>query len=92
MSLISSQVYSQTLSHTMCSHYEGLMKSTVLSWRSSGIPVGEAQKIFNNEEHVETRVFLKKITRETYANPDAGRKFLESGQFREACLKVHRGF
>lgn len=81
-----------TISDSICQHYEGIMSRTVLSWRRSGIPVGTAQDIFNNEKDFKTQVFLYQITREVYADPVAGQEYIQSGRFRKDCLKVHRGY
>jgi len=68
------------------------MSSPVLIWRRDGVPVGTAQDIFKNEDDINTRIFLFQITRAIYADPVAGRKYIESGAFRRDCLKVHRGY
>ena len=81
-----------TISDSVCGMWENVMKSPVLSYRAQGIPIGTAESVFSSEEDVRTRVFLKQVTREIYAKPEAGRKYIESGNFRQDCVKTHRGY
>jgi hypothetical protein len=83
----------QSVSHAICQSYEGIMDSTILSWRQSGqIPIGAAEDVWNSESDARTRVFLKQITREIYRNPNAGQQYIKSGRFLSDCIKTHRGF
>jgi hypothetical protein len=81
-----------TISDTICEMYEGMMSNVVLSYRQQGLPVSIAESTFDSEEDIRTRVFLKRVAREIYANPEKGREYITSGQFRQACVTTHRGF
>lgn len=81
-----------TVSHNICRHYEHLMASSVLDFRQRGIPVSHAENIFTVERDIRTRVFLKDVTREIYADPEYGRRYLQSKSFFNDCLKTHRGY
>ena len=85
-------VQSQSLSHFQCQANQQIMEGQVLMFRDSGIPVGQAEEIWNTEDDARTRVFLKRVTRQIYKNPTAGRKYLQSGQFMDDCVKTHRGY
>lgn len=87
------QVQAQSISHTICSNYESIMGSTVLSWRQSGqIPIRVAEDVWNSEDDVRTRVFLKRVTREIYKDPMRGEDFLRSKRFFNECVATHRGY
>ena len=82
----------KTISDVICETSEALMGNVVLGYRARGIPVGSAENIFTSVQDINTRLFLTQVTREIYANPEAGREYLKSGQFRAACVKIHRGY
>lgn len=83
----------QSVSHAVCQSYEGIMESTILSWRQSGqIPISVAEDVWNSESDPRTRVFLKQVTREIYRNPQAGQQYLKGSRFLSDCIKTHRGF
>ena len=81
-----------SISDAACRNYENIMKNIILGYRAQGIPVGNAESAFKSEKDLNTRLFLKQLTREIYADPEAGRKFIQSGQFRADCVKIHRGY
>jgi hypothetical protein len=84
---------SQSVSHAICSNYEGIMGSTILPWRHGGqVPIGVAEDIWNSEDQVRTRVFLKRVTRDIYRDPATGQKYLASKRFFNDCLATHRGY
>lgn len=90
---LAGKAYSQSISHAICSNYEGIMGSTILPWRHGGsIPIGAAEDVWNSEDHVRTRVFLKRVTREIYRDPVNGQKYLASKRFFNDCVEVHRGY
>ena len=68
------------------------MKNQTIHFRQMGIPVGDAEKTYNSEDDVSTRVFLKRIVRQLYQDPVNGRRYLESGQFLNDCIRTHRGY
>ena len=83
----------QSVSHAICQSYEGIMESTILSWRQSGqIPISAAEDVWNSENDARTRVFLKQVTREIYRNPEGGQQYIKSGRFVNDCVKTHRGY
>ena len=85
--------FSQDMSTITCQIHEMVMKQQILPFRQQGIMgVGEAERMFNDEEDVRTRVFLKQYVRQLYADPAWGNKTLNSGQFKNACIKVNRGY
>ena len=81
-----------SISDAVCGNYENIMRNVVLGYRAQGIPVSNAERVFNSEKDANTRVFLKQLTREIYADPEAGREYIQSGRFRAACVKTHRGY
>lgn len=82
-----------TMSDVICQTHEMVMLNQILPFRQQGIMgVGEAQQQFNSEDDAGTRVFLKQYVRQLYADPAWGEKTLRSGQFRNSCAKVHRGY
>jgi hypothetical protein len=90
---ISPLTFSQDMSTVTCQIHEMVMLNQILPFRKQGIMgVGEAERQFNDEEDVRTRVFLKKFVREMYADPVMGEKVLRSGGFRNACIKINRGY
>lgn len=68
------------------------MKTEILKLRQQGAPLYSTLNLFNNEKNPGLRDFLQQETREIFADPDKGRKYLESGQFRPACIKAYRGY
>ena len=90
---ISQSTFSQDMSTVTCQIHEMVMLNQILPFRKQGIMgVGEAERQFNDENDVRTRVFLKKFVREMYADPVMGEKVLRSGGFRNACVKINRGY
>lgn len=85
-------IASAQISEAICSTWESVMKGQTLSFRQMGIPVDTAQDVFNSEDSVATRVFLKRTVRSIYADPVKGKAYLDSGQFIRECVKTHRGF
>ena len=85
--------FSQDMSTITCQIHETVMLNQILPFRKQGIMgVGEAERQFNDEEDARTRIFLKKYVREMYADPVMGEKVLRSGGFRNACVKINRGY
>lgn len=85
--------YAQSVSHAICSNYEGIMGSTILSWRQSGqIPISAAEDVWNSEDDVRTRILLKRVTREIYKDPARGQAYLSSKKFFNDCVLTHRGY
>jgi hypothetical protein len=83
----------QDMSTITCQIHEMVMGKQILPFRQQGImPVGEAERMFNDENDVRTRVFLKNTVRNLYANPAGAEKYLNSGQFMRDCVKVNRGY
>lgn len=86
-------VFSQDISTSICQVHEYVMMQQVLPYRKQGVlPVGEAENLFNDEDDVRTRVFLKQYARQLYADPAWGEKTLRSGQFKNTCIKINRGY
>ncbi len=81
-----------SMSEATCRYYEGIFLNVVLHYRAQGFPVRHAMDAFNSERDIDTKIFLWQLTREIYEDPSAGRQYLQSGQFREDCIKVNRGF
>ena len=85
--------FAQDMSTITCQIHEMVMGKQILPFRQQGImPVGEAERMFNDEKDVRTRVFLKQTVRSLYANPTGAEKYLNSGQFMRDCVKVNRGY
>ena len=85
--------YAQSVSHAICSNYEGIMGSTILSWRQSGqIPISAAEGVWSSEDDDRTRIFLKRVTREIYKDPARGQAYLSSKKFFNECVLTHRGY
>ena len=83
----------QDMSTMTCQIHEMVMGKQILPFRQQGImPVGEAERMFNDENDVRTRVFLKQTVRNLYANPAGAERYLNSGQFLKDCVKVNRGY
>jgi hypothetical protein len=81
------------MSTVTCQIHEMVMLNQILPFRKQGIMgVGEAERQFNDEQDLRTRLMLKEFVRELYANPVMGEKILRSGQFRNVCIKVNRGY
>lgn len=90
---ISPFAFSQDISTSICQVHEYVMMQQVLPYRKQGaLPVGEAENLFNDEDDVRTRVFLKQYARQLYADPTWGEKTLRSGQFKNTCIKINRGY
>jgi len=69
------------------------MGTTILPWSNGGqVPIGVAEEVWNSEDHVRTRVFLKRVTREIYRDPATGQKYLASKRFFNDCVVTHRGY
>ncbi len=68
------------------------MLGQTLSFREMSIPIDTAKDTFNSEDSVATRVFLKRVVQGIYTDPVNGRKYLESGKFKNDCIKIHRGY
>ena len=85
--------FSQDMSTITCQIHEMVMLNQILPFRQQGIMgVGEAERQFNDEQDPRTRIFLKQYVREMYADPVRGEKYLRSGGFRNACVKINRGY
>jgi hypothetical protein len=85
--------HAQDMSTVTCQIHEMVMDKQILPFRQQGImPVGEAERMFNDEQDVRTRIFLKQTVRGIYANPINGEKYLRSGQFMRDCAKINRGY
>ena len=80
-----------TISDAVCRTHESIMQ-TVFVYRSQEIPIGTAESLFGSEKDIGTRIFLKRVVRDVYSNPDGGKKYMESGKFHADCVKVHKGF
>lgn len=81
-----------SISDAVCGNHEKIMEDVILGYREQGIPVGNAESVFKSQKDVNTRIFLKKVTREIYSDPESGRKYIQSGRFRTDCVKIHRGY
>ena len=68
------------------------MNQVILMYRQNEISKDTAVDHWSSEDNVEVRIFLKKITREIYKNPESGKKYLASCAFYEVGLKLHRFF
>jgi hypothetical protein len=89
--LVSPLTFAQ-ISEGICSTWEAVLSNQTFAFREIAIPVSKAQDTFNSERDVRTRVFLKVIVREIYADPVTSRKYIDSGLFMKECVKTHRGF
>jgi hypothetical protein len=94
LALTGSTAFAQnSISDAICQSNAQIMQSVIIPWRQSGqIPIGSAEETWNSESDVRLRIFLKRITRQIYANPQAGQKYIQSGQFQADCVKTHRGY
>lgn len=84
----------QTISDITCNLHKSRM-NMALRWRERELPVSyveEALFNFDAEDDIRTLQFLRAKLREIYANPEEGRKYLDSGRFVAECVKIHRGY
>jgi len=80
------------ISEVVCGSWEGVIKSQTFTFREAGIPIDTAQEAFNSEDSASTRIFLRRVVRAIYTEPQKGRQYVNSGQFLRDCVKVHRGY
>ena len=85
-------IASAQISDAICGTWDSVMKGQTLGFRQMGIPIGTAEDSYNSEDDVRTRIFLIKVVRLIYADPQKGKNYLESGQFLRDCVKTHRGY
>ena len=82
-----------SMSDMICQSNAQLMESVIIPWRLSGqFTANDAESTWNSESDVRVRVFLKRVTREIFQNPQAGQSYIQSGKFLADCVKVHRGY
>jgi len=60
--------------------------------RSREIHIGKVVGIFDSVDDINTRIFFTQISREIYTNPEVGRKYIETDQFRADYVKTYRGY
>jgi len=75
-----------------CNMWRNVMLQQTMSFRERGVPVGNAEETYNSEDDVRTRVFLKRIVRMVYAEPEKSRTYVVNGGFTQDCIKTHRGY
>ena len=76
----------QSLAHTICDLHNRTMELVILAGRELR-PIEAAENMWNKENDVRLRVFLKKVVREIYKNPQAGQQYLRSGKFKSDCVE-----
>ena len=81
-----------TISDAICENWKSILVGQTLEFRNIGIPVGQAVDTVNSESDTNTRIFLKKVVRQIYADPAQGKSYLESGRFQKECVSIHRGY
>jgi hypothetical protein len=76
----------ESIADQKCELIENIMEQTILSGRELR-PIQAAENMWNKENDVRLRVFLKEVVREIYKNPQAGQQYLRSGKFKSDCVK-----
>lgn len=80
----------ESVSKGKCQGYE-MQMGQLFSFRQQEIPIDTAEETWNFENNVNVRVFLKNFTKELYKNPEAVKRYMDSGKFSELCIKAHSG-
>ncbi len=88
---LSTPSYAYGISEAVCNNHKMVMY-TVINWRNSGIPIQTAKDVFDHEDNYELLFFLRKVVKDVYKNPVAGKDYLDAGFFTKQCIEIHRGY
>ena len=50
------------------------------------------EKFDDHEDNYELLFFLRKVVKDVYKNPVAGKDYLDAGFFTKQCIEIHRGY
>lgn len=81
-----------SISGFVCQQHEHVLSHVIAGYREAGVPLGNAQSVFDSESDPSLRRFLKAATSGLYVNPEGASRHIQSGEFLRACIRIHRGY
>ena len=94
LTAVFSDANAESISEIVCTFEEFQIKNALLN-RQNDIPIGRSKEFlrdFHDNDNLELRMFLSDVVGRIYKNPSAGKIYLDTKQFFNDCVKIHRGY